>query len=246
MTIKLKAMTKQKKYFFALLIFSCAIYNTAKAQLYSIESFDGTNAKISLNYTLFSKTLKVSCLNDTLFLSDYTGTREVHVLNKRFLQIVYGVRGGSGLDLRSTLILSVSKGKINVAVLVTSYAGLVSADKNGLYWLKFNMAGNSSSTYKLTVNVHDQQTSKLHPEGSHNKNEQVTLSFDADRNIFYTSCKDINKSSTINEAKTGQSEKQQIKGMLPVIELGQNSYYYIKDKWYRSGYDDNLFSEYYR
>lgn len=229
----------------ALLFFLCALYQNAKAQSYDIKSLDGNNEKIKLT-NKSNRILCVSNLKDTLFIDEYIATKEVRVLNDRFLQITYDTRGGSGLDLRNTLIISASKGKINVSLLVTSYAELVSADKNGLYWLKFNMVGNNSSTYKLTVKVHDQQTSKLHSEINHNKNDQVTLSFDADRNIFYTIRKDINKTFTINNTKTGQSGKQQIMGVLPVIELGRNNYYYIKDKWYGNGYDDNLFSDYYR
>jgi len=239
-------MTKQKINFLALLTFSCAIFNNAKAQVYSIESFDGTNAKINLNYTLFSKRLKVSYLNDILFLSDYTGTREVHVLNKRFLQIVYGVRGGSGLDLRNTIILSVSKSKINVAMLVTSYAGAVSEDKEDLYKLKLGMTGNDKSNYKLSVNVHYEHKTKLHPKTNYNKNGQVSLSFDPSQNIFYSTHKNINQSFIINNLKTQQSDKQKVSGTLPVIVLGRNSYYYIKGEWYGSGYEDNLFKAYYK
>jgi hypothetical protein len=254
MTIKLKAMTNQKKCFLAVLIFSCAIYTTAKAQVYSIESFDGGNAKIKLNYTLFSKTLKVSCLNDTLFLSDYTGTREVHVLNKRFLQVTYETRGGTGSEVRSTLILSVNKHKITVSMLVTSYASWFSPDpentnsidKKGLYTLKFNMTGSDRNSYKLAIAIHDQLSSKLHPRTNYNKNEQVTLSFDPNQNIFYATRKNITQSFTVNDPKTQGSNKQQINGTLPVIALGKNNYYYIKGEWYGSGYSDNLFKGYYK
>ncbi len=245
MTSKLLAMIKKRIYQLVFLSFFCISYYDAKAQSYSVKSFDGNEAKIELS-NKSRRTLTVSYLKDTVFLTEYIATTKVQVLNGRFLKITYDTRGGSGLDLNNTLIVSVSKSKINVSMLVTSYAKLVSADKNGLYTSKFNITGNDQSNYKLIVNVHDQQASKLHPENNYNKNEVVTLNYNPTYHIFYSANRNINQSFNINDPKTQQADKQQIKGLLPVIELGQNAYYYIKGDWYKSGYNYNLFEEYNR
>jgi hypothetical protein len=254
MTTKLKAMIKQKICLLASLIFSCSIYNTAKAQVYSIESFDGTETKIKLTEILRGRVLAVNCSKDTVFLNDYTGIKDVHVLCNKFLQITYNTKGGTGSEVRNTLILCVIGKKINVSMLVASYASWFSSnpdspssvDEENLYTLKFNMIGNNKSNYKLIVNVHDEQKSKLHPKTNYIKNGHVNLSFDPGQNIFYSTYKSIAQSFTINDPKTQQSDKQEVGGTLPVIVLGRNSYYYVKSEWYGSGYDDNLFKSYYK
>jgi hypothetical protein len=239
-------VTKQRIYLLPLLIISSTIFNPAKSQPYSIESFDGGNAKINLNYTLFSKTLKVSCLKDTLFLVDYTGTSEVRVLNKRFLQIVYWVRAGSDMWLKNTVILLVKKSKIIVAILVTSYSEYVSPDQEGIYEFKFIMIGVDIGSYKLMIKARDEQKSKLHPRGNYNKNWQDTLSFDPSQDIFYSSYQDISNSFTVYDSKTYQTSKQDVKGTLPVINLGENEYYYIKGEWYEKNAIDKLVKNSYR
>jgi hypothetical protein len=233
-------MVKLKIYLLASFIFYYTVHNIAEAQSYSIKSFEGSNAKINLNYKLFSKTLSVSCLNDTLFLNDYTGTTEVHVLNERFLQIIYDVRGGSGLDLRNTLILSVNKNNINVSMLVASYVGVTSMYQQGLYKLKLNMLGDSKSNYKLIIDIHDEQKFKRNPQTNYTHNSKVTLSFDASQNIFYSTHERIAKYFSTFDDNTGKAKKQYISGTFPVINLGKIHYYFIKGEWYGTSFKDNL------
>ena len=247
-------MIKKKMRFSILFICSFGILNIAKAQSYNIESFEGTKTKINLTEVLRGRVLVVSCLGDSLFVNDYIAVKEVHVLSKRFLEINYNGGGGTGSDVSNTLLLSVNKAKITVSMLVTSYASWFSPnpdntnsiDKKGLYTLKLIMAGNDKSNYRLSISIHDQLSSKLHPRTSYNKNERVTLSFDPIQNIFYSASKIINQSFIINDPKTQRSGKQQISGTLPIIDLGKNKYYYIKGEWYGRGYDDNLFKGYYK
>src|SRR5580698_5419641 len=107
-------MTKQKA--LLLLISICTIWNSTKAQSYSVESFEGQKVNIQLTENVTKKSwyvAKVSSLNDSLFLDNYNGVQEVHVLSHNFLEIVYNTQGGSGSQFRNTLILSVKKNKIN-------------------------------------------------------------------------------------------------------------------------------------
>ena len=233
----------QKVYLPALFILSNAICIASKAQLYSIESFDGGNAKIHLNYELFSKTLKVSFLNDTLFLDDYTGTSGVYVLNKTFLQINYTARGGSGVNIRNTLILSVYKNKIRASILVNSYLSTISVNKENLDSLKFNLVGNSRSSYRLVVGIHDEQKSKTTPQANYNRNKQDTLKFNSTKNIFYSSAEALSKPFMVYDAKTQQTIEQHEQGTVPAIQLDKNDYYYIKGEWYQKG-NGNEFIKY--
>jgi hypothetical protein len=233
-----------------LFIATCMIWNSAKAQSYLIDSFEGQNVKIHLTEKTSEKSwyvAKVSCLTDSLFLADYNGVKEVHVLSNMFLEIVYDTRGGSGYQARSTVILSVKKNKINVAMLTNSFGKAFGGDIDGsLYVVKFNIVGNSKSNFKLIAHVYDRHRSNSNPQKNYVKNEKVILNFDSVRNIFFSTHKSITQSFTINDPKTPRSKKQQISGSLPIIALDGDYYYYIKGEWYDSGYNHNLFKEYFR
>ena len=85
---------------------------------------------------------KVSCLTDSIFLDGYNDIKEVHLLNRNFLEIIYDTRGGSGAQMRNTLILSIKGNKINVALLVDSFGKAFGGDFDGsLYVVKFNITG---------------------------------------------------------------------------------------------------------
>ncbi|MEO6849181.1 MAG: hypothetical protein ABI203_02055, partial [Mucilaginibacter sp.] len=241
-------MTKQK--LLLLFIFVCAIWNSAKAQSYSIESFEGQVVKIHLTEKTTQKswyTAKLSCLTDSLFLADYNGVKEVHILGHQFLEIVYDGRGGSGFQSRNTLILSVKKNKINVAILADSFGRAFGGDVDGsLYVVTFNIMGNNKSNFKLVAHIYDRHRSNSSPQKNYVRNKNVILNFDSVRNIFYGTHKKVTRSFTIEDSKTQQSNKQQISGSLPVIVIEPTYYYYIKGDWYKSGYDDNLFKGYYK
>ncbi len=242
-------MLKQK--LLLLFITFCTIWNSAKAQSYAIESLEGQRVKIKLtekstDRSWYSAT--VSCLTDTLILVDYNGVREAHVLGRNFLEIVYNTRGGTGSQMGSTVILSVSKNKINVALMLQTFGEAFGSDPDGsLYVVKFKMTGSIKSNFKLIAHIYDRYRSNSAPQKNYITNKSVILNYDPGQNIFYTSHKNITQSFTIENPKTQQSSKQKINSILPVIYLGRNSdYYYLQGGWYKIGYDNNLYKEYYK
>ncbi|MDP9079743.1 MAG: hypothetical protein M3O71_20125 [Bacteroidota bacterium] len=228
-----------------LFIAVCTIWNSTKAQTYSVESFEGTKVKIHITEkSWYSAT--VSCLTDSLFLVEYNGIKEVHVLSHKFLEIVYDTKGGTGSQFRNTMILSVKKNKINVAILTNSFGKAFGGDIDGsLYVVRFNITGNNKSDYKLAAHIYDRNRSSANPQKNYVRNKNVILNFDSVRNIFYSTHKNITQSFTINDPKTQRSNKQQISASLPIIAIEPN-YYFIKGEWYKSGYGHNLFKEYYK
>ena len=240
----------KKKRLLLPIIIVCAIWDSAKAQSYSIESFEGQTVKIQITEKTNEKswyTAKVSCLTDSLFLVDYNAVKEVHILSNMFLEIVYDTRGGSGYQARNTVILSVKQNKINVAILVNSFGEAFGGDIDGtLFVTKFDLMGNNESGFKLVAHIYDRHKSSSHSQKNYVKNGNVILKFDSVRNIFYSTRKSVTQSFTINDPKTQQSNEQLINGSLPIISLDVDYYYYIKDDWYKKGYNNNLFKEYYR
>lgn len=241
-------MTMQK--LLLLFITVCTIWSSAKAQSYSIESFEGQSVKIHLTEKATVKSwyvAKISCLTDSLFLVDYRGVKEVHILSNMFLEIIYDTGGGSGYEARNTAILYAKRNKINVAILVNSFGNIFGGDIDGsLYTVKFNTTGNNKSNFKLVAHVYDRHKSISNPQKNYIRNENVILNFDSVRNIFYSTHKSISQPFIINDPKTQRSNKQQISGSLPIIALVGDYYYHIKGEWYKSGYNHNLYKEYYR
>jgi len=242
-------MTKQKA--LLLLIFSiCTIWNSTKAQSYSVESFEGKKVNIQLTENVTKESwyvAKVSCLTDSLFLDNYNGVQEVHVLSHKFLEIVYNTQGGSGSQFRNTLILSVKKNKIIVAILANSFGKAFGGDSDGsLYIVKFNITRNNKSNFKLTAHIYDRHKSNSYPLKNYLRSENKILSFDSVRNIFYTTHIRTTQLYIISDPKTQQPNEQQIKGLLPIIALSKSYYYYLKGEWYKRVDNHNLCMEYYR
>ena len=239
--------TVKKQKLLLLFIAACAIWNSTKAQSYTIESFEGTKVKIHFTRTSSWYGEAFSCLTDTLFLDDYGYAKEIHILKRKFLVIGYYTRGGSGFQCRNTIILSVKNNKINAAILVQSFGKSFGGDIDGsLYKVKFNITGNDKSNFKLIAHIYDRHKSYAHPKTGYIKNKQVIFAFDPDQNIFYTARKKIAESFTI-DGSGGESEKLAINETLPVICLDKNTYYYyIKGAWYQTGEGDRLFKSFYK
>ncbi|MEO6979517.1 MAG: hypothetical protein ABI113_14100 [Mucilaginibacter sp.] len=236
-------MIKQK--LLLLFVAVCAIWNSTKAQSYTIESLEGAKVKIQFTRTSSWYGEAFSCLTDTLFLNDYGYAKEIHVLNRKFLMIDYYTRGGSGFQRRDAIILSVKNNKINASMLVQSFGKAFGGDSDGsLYRIKFNVTGNDTSNFKLIAHIYDRHNSYEHPKTSYIKNKQVTLAFDPDQNIFYRVRKKVARSFIIDDSKV-PSEKLEVNEILPVIFFDKldkyTYYYYITGSWYQTGEGDRLF-----
>jgi hypothetical protein len=80
----------------------------ARAQTYQMQSFDGAPSQVRVVQRPSPQGLVISCLRDTLILSDCWALDQVKVLNKQFLQLTYAIRAGSNEGLRKTLLLCVN------------------------------------------------------------------------------------------------------------------------------------------
>lgn len=233
---------KQRICLIVLLLFVNA-YNFVQAQDYGIKTLEGSDVKVHLSEKS-GHILAASYLKDSLFLIDYRGGLETRVLRNKFLLVTYDTRSGSGLALKTTLLLLVGHNKMQVAIVTTSYANLVSNDKKGIFQLKFNIIGTDKSNYKLIISVNDQQESKLHPENSYNNKKEILLNFDQGDNIFYGLRKRLNQAFMFVHPTTFKPIKQQLNGIYSVVSLGRNDSYFIKGEWYSGGYDNQMFKYY--
>lgn len=232
------------------LIFSFLI-NTATAQdnlaiyeakdskrdtrIFNIVSLDKKNEKIKIAPDYTNKTLTISNLKDTINIYDYWGVPpKVKILNKNFIEIKYEVRGGSNLGLGNIMVLCVNGTLLYEAMHVLRYYSWQSDDKSD-YKIKFVLNGDSKRSYRLNINIHDDAYSKGNPETNYNYNNQTVLRFDTIRNVFYSIKEDIYGRYAI--VKSRGKDKQEIKDNLPVIILGRETYYFLKNRWYQLGTD---------
>ncbi len=225
---------------------------SSKAQSYNVESFNGNIQKIHISPDYINNTLTITCLNDTIHINDFTDIRDdVNILDKRFLEIVYSIRGGSDIHLRRVLLLCVNNNKLLQPLdvdFLSSYDlstvynknadSLKLFDEHSLYQLKLSLIGDNKNNYKLNVNVYDENKSKHSPTTNYVYNKQVILSLDTNLNVFYSTIKDVSKYFTVYDPKTQIENKLYIIGTFPIITLGKKNYYYIKNEWYEEN-DNN-------
>ena len=85
----------------------CALCTGATAQTYRLQSLDGTPVQMQVRELSDSSShaLAIVCGKDTVFAYNYWAPGRVKVVNKRFLQVTYAVRGGSNLGVGCALAL---------------------------------------------------------------------------------------------------------------------------------------------
>jgi len=216
---------------------------------FSIQSLDGKDQVVHIMPDYPKHVLRISCLKDTISLLDYWDVPpETVMLNKSFIKLEYAVRGGSDLGLGNMIILCVNNNKLYEAMHVLRYIdsqlSYVEDEKNfnehSNYVIKVTLSGNTKNNYKLNISVHDEVKSTSNPESIYNYQNQSVLNFDVNKNVFYSIKDDLYGSYKVYLPGRKKKAKQKIRGNFPVIILGKETYYFIKDSWYSIGRDNEL------
>jgi hypothetical protein len=238
-----------------ILLHSAFCFSQTYRKNVTLKSFEGNTVILTIKDTIRGRVLKISCPTDKIFLSDYIGTVEsVKILSNKFLKIVYDVRGGTGVQLRNTAILAISKGRITPSLLINSYAhsiypdykNLSLLDGEGHFYIKVDVKEDSKSEYKVLAVIHDKQTSKSNSKENYNISKQFVLSFDTTHRIFYNTHLNLPKQILVSNFNT-KATPLYVKGIVPAIDLGKpNLYYYINGAWYLRGYRDVFYQDYFK
>lgn len=237
-----------------LLVLNSLICSIAKAQTYTIESFEGAKAKINLSETFRGRALAVAYSRDTIYLTDYVKIAKANILNGKFLLITYNSRGGTGLSVNNTVIFCIVRDKIHVAMIVDSYSAWFSPNPDNIqltditdtFSLHFKMFGTNIETFKLIASAYEAHRSKAHPDSNYQKKTELILGFDSVSNVFYSDKEKINRLFVFNDPITHQTHQQRINDTIHLIKTGRREYYYINGDWYKIGYNNNLFKDYYK
>jgi hypothetical protein len=240
-------MTRKKSAFYTLTILIVATCSAAKAQSYKMSTFEGEKVTVTIQYKLMSsRTLAVAYRKDTVYLAEFFDDKTVHVWQNKFLQITYDTRGGSGLDTKSTVFISIVNGRMQTCLLVDSYAKLEGPNKKGLYQTTFNLIEIAKGNYQLLVNVRDKMEYADNRNAGYSNFQRDTLSFDPKDNTFYNITQRISGEFTIYDIKSLRERRQFVNGRFPGIVLGRRSYYYINENWLARSDSGTFHSDYFR
>lgn len=218
-----------------------------KAQSYTVESFDGNKARINLFYKPASGVLSISYLQDTLMINDYMSVENVKVLNKIFLQINYVKRAGTNEDFMNQLLLYVHNGKLcqalHVNSLTTHDMRNISHAKNqpneySLFKLRVTLIGHNEGSYKLTLRIHNEDSSDRNPKSNFNYDKTAFLTFDKKSKVFYSDYEHMSGNHTFHNLNDKGGVKEYLEDDFPVVKIEKNKYYYRKGNWYTKDKND--------
>jgi hypothetical protein len=234
-----------RKYLIALAILilvqkSNVVVAQSNIRTYQIQSLDGKESKVKIWDDFENGIVRIIYLKDTINVYESTGIDKTEILNNNFIKINYRFRGGSDMAVGNVIILCVNNNKLYEVAHVLDYINWDVHGEKEDYSLKVFLTGSDKKSYKLNVNIYDRFSSKNKPQSNYKYYNLSTLSFDLNRNVFYSLKENIYQSFTIYDHKTGKEYIQQIRGNYPVIILRKDNYYFIKNEWYDVGDKNHL------
>lgn len=241
-----------KKQITILIILLIVLVNSQlKAQSIKIQSFDGKTQVINIVPDYDKGDLIIATLQDTLHIENCTNVEKISSLSANFVQVVYQIRGGSGIHLRHTLILTVKNNRLYQALHITSLFSeefidfnkkpvSTTPDKSSHYEVKINLIDTNYSDIKIAASIFNDEKLKANPKNGYSKKNNIVLAYDTVKNIFYSSVIDISQYFTIYDPKMQKESKQYLMGTFPIVQLGSYSYYNIRGEWYEKEHGDNL------
>jgi len=228
------------------------IFSLAKSQEFKLRSLDGKNIEVQLHIEEAKHILLITCDHDTAYLAAVLDIKKAELIDKNYLAVVYVLRGGSGLTVAGTTILSVCAGKINQSLAIISEFDeeFLDFSKNttppmratvkSSYDVKLSPSHHVIKPYTIIATVHDKRRSS-NPKGhSFNRNFAATLYFDNGQNVFYNLKERLADYYTISDTKSPKDIKKYIQGVFPVVKLGNYRYYYITNVWYERSEGNHL------
>ncbi|WP_091211249.1 hypothetical protein [Mucilaginibacter gossypiicola] len=243
-----------KRILIPVLLCAALINNATKvrAQVFKVESFDGTRGEIKVKPIDSHGILKILYLKNVINVSDVNYIKSAKRLNKHFIKVVYAVRAGVGMELLHTLILSIDTKKLYQSMHITSFfeenfidfskpvdtANMV--DVHSIYNVSLAFFDSRHQGGKVKIKIHDERSSKHNTGDDFKRDTALVLNFDVNRHIFYDSLKSISQNFTVYNAKTNNESKKYISGTYPSMHFSQNVYYYIKGEWYERDIYGNL------
>jgi hypothetical protein len=238
-----------KLFTFVLALLFCHLNTSAKSSntTYDIQSFEGKKEKILLRENPSLEPLLIIYKNDTLKLcNNQHGIRDVKLLNPYFLQIAYGMHGGSEVKRRAIVVVCIYNNKLHIPIPVfTTVESFVHNMFYDFHSINLKIEKDPLFKYKLTVKEHifvrdlDDSSKILCDESI-----TTAVKFDTATNRFYNRRENLNKQYKVLKERTINADIEEmisVKGELPVLKLNNpkckdcgegTRYLYFNNNWF--------------
>lgn len=223
-------------------------------KLYSLENIENT-VNIKLDDANEKITIELNP-NETLCINGFRGLeQEVNILNRKFIEIRFKVRGGSGVAVRRYVLICISYNTLYKAIDVISmvssefketYVHSIDSlnlyDETSIYKLSFTMSQGDNQKYKLLAIQSEKVRSKHEPKQNHETEDMLQFNFDENDKVFYNQIDSLQGSFLINSDIDSTDKLINFNGeKYPAIKLKDNTgYYFINHSWYMKGTKNHL------
>jgi hypothetical protein len=211
--------------------------SSSQAQVYALKTLDGANAAITIRERAFTP-FTISYSTDKLILPGYWAPGEVRILNKRFLEIRYYVRGGSNVGLGSTLLLCISHGKLRQAMHIESYYYNMEDEKITTNCTRLLL--DAPNTLRATVYDTVAFNRKSRPDSIVIK--KSSIKFNTTQRVFCNYQKKVTTTLISYNYKTNHFNRLHFAEVVPAFQLDGCEYIFISGRWYGKGGDNKNYS----
>jgi len=229
-----------------------AISQTIEKLSFTLSSLSNESAKVNVELDNVNERITfTSNSKEKLCINGYRDLVEnIKILDDKFIAVHYIVRGGTGVKIRMTALVCISKGKLYKALDVLSTESYVFKDtynkaadslelydESSIYTLKFNLR-NGKQNFQLSAIQHEKVKSKHNKKNNYEKKDTLKFYFDEKNKVFYTKSVSLKGNYKIESAKNKQ---RVFKGeKYPLTNLRDNEYIFIDKVWYNKVHDNNL------
>lgn len=230
-------------------------FATVDDTTYYIQSFEGQKEKVLIYDNPSLEPLLIIYKNDTLKLYDNKyGVKDVKLLSPYFLQITYGISGGSGIKRRAIAVVCIYNNKLHIPLpIFTTSESFVHNMFYDFHRINLKIENDPLSKYKLTVKEYIfardlDDSSKI----LYDKNITTVVKFDTTTKLFYNKRENLNKQYKVLKERTINADFEEtisVKGELPILKLNNPKckecgdgalYLYYNKVWFEeSGAYDN-------
>lgn len=214
-------------------------------KLYSLENIEST-VYLKLDDANEKITIELNP-NEILCVNGFRGLeQEVNILNQKFIELRFKIRGGSGVAIRRYALICISDNKLYksidvISMISSEFKGtyfpsidsLNLYDESSIYKLNFTMSMGENQNYKLIAIQSEKVKSKHDTTQNHETQDMLQFSFDKGNKVFYNQLGSLKGSFDINNDIGNSNAKKVFNGeKYPAIKLKNEEYYFINQSWY--------------
>jgi hypothetical protein len=213
--------------------------------LHSLENKE-INVTIKFDYG-FDKLILELNSDEKMIVKGFRGlTQEMKVLNQKFIELRFIMRGGTGVHIRRYVLICVSNNKLyrsidQISLLnsvfketyVASIDSLHLYDESSTYQVDFSGLKEVNNSFEMIANEFVKTQSKIDPTQNYENQDTIQLHFDMDNKVFFNKFVNLDGSyllwsdEDLNEQVNFHNEK------FPSICINQGAIYvFFRHKWY--------------